>query len=219
VPAGDHFELRWLTPTVEVDLCGHATLASACVLWHVGRVKPQDPAIFSTRSGILRAKQQGDQIELDFPLTPQAAAEPPAGLLEALGVTARYVGRSRFDYLIEVESEDVLRQMAPDFRKLLAVDCRGVIVTARSAQAEFDFVSRFFAPAGGIDEDPVTGSAHCTLAHFWHDRLGKTDFKADQASARGGVIGVSMQGDRVLLRGRAIVVVEGQLTCRPPSEA
>ena len=212
IPSATGHELRWFTPAVEVDLCGHATLASACVLWHAGRLKPGDDAVFSTRSGTLTARQQGERIELDFPLTSQAPAEPPAGLLAALGITARYVGRGRFDYLIEAESDEVLRGMAPDFRRLSAVDCRGVIVTARSSDAAYDFVSRFFAPSAGIDEDPVTGSAHCTLAHFWHERLGKTDFRAYQASARGGVVGVSLRGNRVMLSGRAILVAEGCLS-------
>ncbi len=215
-PGGESFGLRWFTPAVEVDLCGHATLASAFVLWHTGRVPADEPIRFSTRSGILTAQQQDGDIGLDFPLDPQTETPAPPGLLEALGVDAKYVGQGRFDYLIEVESEALLRRMAPDFRQLAAVDCRGVIVTARSSHEPFDFVSRFFAPAAGVDEDPVTGSAHCTLAHFWQQRLGRERMKAYQASARGGVVGVSVDGDRVRLAGRAVMVFEGSLTAGSP---
>jgi PhzF family phenazine biosynthesis protein len=215
-PGGESFELRWFTPAVEVDLCGHATLASAFVLWHAGFAPAGEPIRFSTRSGILTARQRDEAIELDFPLDKQTETPPPQGLLEALGVDAKYVGRGRFDYLIEVESEDLLRRMLPDFRRLAAVDCRGVIVTARSSREPFDFVSRFFAPAAGVDEDPVTGSAHCTLAHFWQQRLGRERLTAYQASARGGVVGVSVDGDRVRLAGRAVMVFEGSLTVGAP---
>ncbi len=200
VAKGSDFELRWFTPAVEVDLCGHATLASAKALYHTGRVPPMQPITFHTRSGALIASPQGDEIQLDFPVTPAEAAAPPAGLIEALGVTPCNVGRSKFDYLVEVEADDTLRTMTPDFRALLAVDCRGVIVTARSSDPAFDFVSRFFAPGAGIDEDPVTGSAHCTLAAYWHERLGKDELRAFQASSRGGAVGVRRVGDRVQLR-------------------
>ncbi|MEX0678683.1 MAG: PhzF family phenazine biosynthesis protein [Pirellulales bacterium] len=210
-PGPKSFDLRWFTPALEVDLCGHATLASACVLWHTGRAAVDEPIRFSTRSGILTAREQGGKIGLDFPLDPQTETRAPPGLLEALGVEAKYVGQGRFDFLVELASEAELRRMAPDFVRLAAVDCRGVIVTARSSGAPFDFVSRFFAPASGVDEDPVTGSAHCTLAHFWQKRLGRDRFQAYQASRRGGVVGVSIDGDRVLLTGRAVLVFEGRL--------
>lgn len=216
-PEGEQFALRWFTPAVEVDLCGHATLASACVLWHTARAPRDEPIRFSTRSGILTARLAGDgQIGLDFPLDRQRETPPPPGLLDALGVAARYVGRGRFDYLIELESEAVLREMAPDLRRLAAVDCRGVIVTAQSAGGEFDFVSRFFAPSAGVDEDPVTGSAHCTLAHYWQQRLGQDQFRAYQASARGGVVAVGIQGDRVYLGGHAVLVFEAVLSLDVP---
>jgi PhzF family phenazine biosynthesis protein len=205
------FDLRWLTPQVEVDLCGHATLASAFVLWHSGRAPLERPISFNTRSGTLTAARRGDAIELDFPLQTAAETTPPTGLLEALGTSATYVGKGSFDYLVEVESEKALRAVSPDFRKLARLPVRGVIVTAPSSRDEFDFVSRFFAPASGIDEDPVTGSAHCTLAAHWRERTGKCEFKAYQASARGGSIGVRIDGQRVLLTGRAVLVVEGQL--------
>jgi PhzF family phenazine biosynthesis protein len=206
----DHFDLRWFTPRVEVDLCGHATLAPAHVLWQEGQAAGEEIR-FSTRSGILKAIRRGDGIELDFPLKPEAAAEAPPGLLEALGVAAKYVGKNQFDYLVEVESEAALRRIAPDFKRLAAVPVRGVIVTSRSADPRFDFVSRFFAPAAGIDEDPVTGSAHCCLGDFWQKRLGKSKFLAYQASARGGVVKVRVVKDRAFLGGTAVTVAKGQL--------
>jgi PhzF family phenazine biosynthesis protein len=194
-----------------VDLCGHATLASAHVIWQEGLAKPAEEICFSTRSGILKASRQDDDIVLDFPLKPEQPAVAPTGLKEALGVSPVYVGKSQFDYLVEVESEVVLRGMSPDFKCLAAVSARGIIVTSRSADRRFDFVSRFFAPAAGIDEDPVTGSAHCCLGDFWRKRLGKTDFVAYQASARGGVIRIRVTPERALLAGRAVTVVRGEL--------
>jgi PhzF family phenazine biosynthesis protein len=210
VKNADGFELRWFTPTVEVALCGHATLASAHVLWQQSHAAG-DEIHFSTRSGILKAIRRGDEIELDFPVKPEEEAQAPPGLLEALGVSATYVGRNQFDYLVEVESEVALRGIAPDFRRLAAVPVRGVIVTSRSASTRFDFVSRFFAPASGVDEDPVTGSAHCCLGDFWRKRLGKTEFTAFQASPRGGVVKVRVVKDRVFLGGKAVTVARGEL--------
>ena len=206
----DQFGLRWFTPKVEVDLCGHATLASAHVLWQQGEAAG-DEIRFSTRSGVLRAVRHGDDIELDFPLKPEAATEAPPGLLSSLGVSARYVGRNQFDYVVEVESEAALRRIAPDFKSLAAVPVRGIIVTSRAADARFDFVSRFFAPASGVDEDPVTGSAHCCLGDFWRKRLGKAEFVAFQASARGGVVKVRVVKDRAFLSGKAVTVARGEL--------
>jgi PhzF family phenazine biosynthesis protein len=206
----DHFDLRWFTPKVEVDLCGHATLASAHVLWQQGQAT-SDEIRFSTRSGILKAIRHGDDIELDFPVKPETPADAPSGLLEALGASAKYVGKNQFDYLVEVESEAALRRLAPDFKRLATVPVRGIIVTSQSANPKFDFVSRFFAPASGVDEDPVTGSAHCCLGDFWRKRLGKTEFVAFQASARGGVVKVRVQGDRAFLGGRAVIVAKGEL--------
>jgi PhzF family phenazine biosynthesis protein len=210
VREGDSFRLRWFTPAVEVDLCGHATLASARVLWDQRLAEANSAIEFLTRSGPLRARPAGEEIELDFPLTPQHAVEAPAELLAALGTRAVYVGRN-FDYLVEVANETELRDLAPDFRALGKVECRGVIVTARAENSRFDFVSRFFAPGAGIDEDPVTGSAHCTLAHYWGQKLGSTRMRAYQASRRGGRIGIEIRGERVLLRGPAQIVVRGQL--------
>ena len=210
-PRGDGFGLRWFTPAVEVDLCGHATLASAHVLWESERVRPSESIRFHTKSGLLTAERRGDWIELDFPSTPEEAADTPPGLAEALGGEPLYVGRSRFDYLVELDSEEAVARLRPDFARLAAISTRGVIVTARSARPDFDFVSRFFAPAVGIDEDPVTGSAHCCLGPFWSRRLGKEDFLARQISARGGVVKVRLEGDRVLLAGQAVTVLQGDL--------
>src|SRR5262245_16863410 len=159
-PEADGYRLRWMTPTVEVDLCGHATLASAHVLWEQGLLEPNARARFQTRSGLLTADRHAGGVELDFPATPPAAAAPPRGLLEALGVGARFVGKTRFDYFVEVDAEATVRGLRPDFAALRKLDVRGVIVTAQAANAAFDFVSRFFAPGAGIDEDPATGSSH-----------------------------------------------------------
>lgn len=211
VPNAQGFDLRWFTPKVEVDLCGHATLASALVVSHLGLQAGRPEILFSTRSGILKARCQKDRIQLDFPIKPATAAQSPPGLVEALGITPQYVGKNQFDYLVEVESDAVVRSMAPDFKQLSTVACRGIIVTARSADPRFDFVSRFFAPAAGVDEDPVTGSAHCCLADFWRKRLGRDTFVAYQASARGGVVHVEVRQDRVLLGGQAVIVAQGEL--------
>ena len=209
-PEGNDYRLRWFTPAVEVDLCGHATLAAAHVLWENGHLKRSLPARFQTRSGLLTCTLRGHWIEMDFPSTPVEAVETPAELHAALGTEILYTGRSRFDYLVEVASETVLRSLTPDFQRLRGYPVRGVIVTAR-ADADHDFVSRFFAPASGIDEDPVTGSAHCALAPFWAERTGQTQMIGFQASARGGVVKVKLQGDRVLLQGQAVTVLRGEL--------
>ncbi len=208
----DIWLLRWFTPLKEVDLCGHATLASAHVLWESGRLPPGEPAWFETRSGTLKAIRRDVRIEMDFPALPVRAEDAPPGMLEALGVAAqaaRFVGTSRFDRLVEVESEEVVRDLQVDFARLAQVDARGVIVTARGA--EYDFVSRCFYPAFGIDEDPVTGSAHCALAPYWGKRLSKQELRAFQASPRGGVVTVRTVGDRVTLGGCAVTVFRGQV--------
>jgi PhzF family phenazine biosynthesis protein len=216
VPQGDGWNLRWLTPTVEVDLCGHATLASAHVLWETGRLAPDRIAQFHSRSGLLTAQRRDGDIKLDFPATPARPCDAPAGLCEALGCSPRFVGFNDTDYLVEVEDEDAVRRLSPDFTRLSTLKVRGVIVTGRPTRsAGFDFVSRFFAPASGVNEDPVTGSAHCTLGPFWAGRLDKPNLVAFQASARGGVLKVGVRGERVLLVGRAVTVLRGELLHGP----
>jgi PhzF family phenazine biosynthesis protein len=210
-PRGGDFHLRWFTPTTEVDLCGHATLASAHVLWTEERVAPDASIRFHTKSGVLTAARAGDLIELDFPSEPPVAGPAPDGLAAALGVIPTWVGRNRMDYLVEVASEEIVRRLMPDMKALGAIEGRGVIVTARSASPSHDFVSRFFGPAVGVDEDPVTGSAHCCLGPYWAEKLGKTDLLGYQASARGGTVRVSVRHPRVILGGRAVTVYRGAL--------
>jgi predicted PhzF superfamily epimerase YddE/YHI9 len=212
VPRGQSFGLRWFTPRVEVDLCGHATLAAAHALWETHVLDPRQEAHFSTKSGKLAVRRLADGwLELDFPALPAAPAAPPAGLLEALGVEASYVGRSRFDYLVEVADAGLVRGLAPDLPRLARVDCRGAIVTAPADEPGADFVSRFFAPAVGVDEDPVTGSAHCVLAPHWAARLGRDRLDALQVSARGGRLRTALAGDRVRIAGQAVTVLRGEL--------
>jgi predicted PhzF superfamily epimerase YddE/YHI9 len=212
IPQGrTEYGLRWFTPAVEVALCGHATLASAHALWEQDH-SPRATITFHSRSGPLTATPlPSGEIELDFPTRPATTTEPPDGMLDALGAAARWVGSNSDDYLVEVGSRAELLGLRPDFRRLAAARCRGVIVTARSDDPRFDFVSRFFAPAAGIDEDPVTGSAHCCLSEYWGERLGKTEMTGYQASARGGVVRVSRRGTRVGLAGRAVTVTRGAL--------
>jgi PhzF family phenazine biosynthesis protein len=207
---GDGYRLRWFTPTVEVDLCGHATLASAHVLWEEGHLALDAQARFYTRSGLLTADCRDGWIELDFPMTPEEPVTPPPALAEALGVTPRYVGQSRFDYLVELDAEETLRALQPDFAQLQTLPVRGVIVTCPAASSDYDFVSRFFAPRVGVNEDPVTGSAHCCLAPFWSRRLGRETLIGYQASARGGVVRVRCAGSRVYLGGQAVTVLRGE---------
>jgi len=209
---GDGWSLRWFTPAVEVDLCGHATLASAHALISEGLLAANETARFHTRSGILTASRDGEWIELNFPATRDKQTDAPAGLVESLGVARpRYVGRNKFDYIIELDSEDAVRKVKPDYAQLRGVQARGVIVTSRASNGGYDFVSRFFAPAVGVDEDPVTGSAHCCLTPFWASRLGKTEMLAFQASRRGGIMRVRLDGDRVRLGGRAVTILRGEL--------
>jgi PhzF family phenazine biosynthesis protein len=211
LPRGDGFGLRWFTPIVEVDLCGHATLASAHYLWEQGHLAADQPARFHTRSGLLTAEKKGNWIEMDFPATP-AAPDASAGFLEAaLGAKAVYVGRTRFDFVVEVGSEEAVRALRPDFEALRKLKTRGVIVTSRASGSGYDYVSRFFAPGAGIDEDPVTGSAHSCLGPFWKERLGRDGLTGFQASPRGGFVRTRCVGDRVLISGQAVTVFRGEL--------
>ncbi|MBT8091730.1 MAG: PhzF family phenazine biosynthesis protein [Gammaproteobacteria bacterium] len=210
-PLQSGFGLRWFTPRVEVDLCGHATLAAAHALWSEGIVDGMDHITFYTASGVLSCVQNAPFIELDFPATPAEPASPDEALDEILGVQPTFFGRSRFDALVVVDSEKTVRALRPDFAQLGQLPFRGVIVTSKPDDPTFDFVSRFFAPAAGVDEDPVTGSAHCCLGPYWSERLGKNKFTACQASSRGGVLTVEIAGDRVLLGGQAVTVFKGTL--------
>src|SRR5881397_1200483 len=210
-PENEGYRLRWFTPTIEMALCGHATLASAHVLWEEGRLPADRQARFHTQSGLLTADRRGEWIELDFPATPPAPAVAPPGLAAALRVGTRWIGRSKFDYLVEVDSEDVVRGLKPDLAAVERVDARGIIVTSHAATPGFEFVSRFFAPQSGVPEDPVTGSAHCALAPYWSAKLGKNELRALQASPRGGELHLRLVGDRVMLGGQAVTVLRGEL--------
>jgi predicted PhzF superfamily epimerase YddE/YHI9 len=211
VPRPDGYDLRWMTPAIEVDLCGHATLASAHVLWEEGYLAPGAQARFHTRSGLLLAERRCDWIELDFPATPAEPAPPPPGLLESLGIPAVFTGRTCFDYFVEAPSAEAVRALDPDFTALGRISARGVIVTAPSDTPEYDFISRFFAPSAGVNEDPVTGSAHACLAPYWLPRLDKPALVGYQASARGGVIRVRMESGRVRIGGQAVTVLHAEL--------
>jgi phenazine biosynthesis protein PhzF family len=208
----DGFNLRWFTPTVEVELCGHATLASAHALWEIGYLNPKEQARFFTKSGLLTAALTDDWIEMNFPVEPETAASAPPDLSRALGVGFTYVGKNRFDYLVEIDSEESIRRINPDFSLLATIPMRGVIVTSPSSSTEYDFVSRFFAPQVGVNEDPVTGSAHCCLGPYWGARLGKHETVGYQASSRGGIVRVRMDKDRVYLGGQAVTVLRGELS-------
>jgi len=214
VPLGNcEFDLRWMTPQVEVDLCGHATLATAAALLDAEQLSQGQTAHFHTRSGILSAFVLGEQIELDFPSQDVEECAVPSQLLADLGLRSEpilFCGRAADDWLLRVEP-DALERARPDFKKLARHDARGVIITAQSASGETDFVSRFFAPRLGIDEDPVTGSAHTKLATFWAARLGKTHLKAAQLSERGGRLELEVRGERVGITGRCALRARGQL--------
>ena len=215
---GGEYGLRWFTPAVEVALCGHATLASAAVLWRRGAA--EETLVFHSRSGPLRCSRRDGWIEMDFPSTPPSPCEPLAGLEEALGVQPRWLGRSRFDVVVEVADEEAVRAARPDFRRLARVEARGVMLTAAAApESAHDFVGRFFAPRAGVAEDPVTGSAHCCLAPFWAERLGRRELVGLQVSQRGGTVRMRVEGDRVTLAGLARHVVSGELLVppRPPA--
>jgi PhzF family phenazine biosynthesis protein len=211
VPRDGRYDLRWFTPTVEVDLCGHATLASAHVLWEAGRLRADQDARFETRSGLLSARRAGEWIEMDFPADPPAEITLAEGLPQILGCIPVWAGRGRFDLFVEVDSEETVRALKPRLNALAVLPYRGMVVTARCSSGKYDFVSRFFGPAAGIDEDPVTGSAHCALAPYWHRRLGRDEMMGFQASARGGEVRVRPSGERVLLAGKAVTVLRGEL--------
>ena len=207
VEQDDGYNLRWFTPAAEVDLCGHATLASAHILWEQGLLQADRTARFHTRSGLLSAVRKNSWIEMDFPAEPEKPADFPEDVFEAFGANALYVGKNRFDFLLEFESAATIHKMTPNFSLLSTIPGRGFMVTSHSDEDRYDFISRFFAPAFGINEDPVTGSAHCCLGPYWAEKLGKNELTGYQASARGGVVGVRVGDERVYLSGQAVTVM------------
>ncbi len=210
----DGYNLRWFTPATEVPLCGHATLASSHVLWSENHLSPDESARFHTKSGLLIAKKQQDWIELDFPANPSEPTSTPAELSEALGVPVKTVMKNSLGYLVEVESEELVRNIEPNFTALAHLFPKVIVTSVAENSSEFDFVSRFFCPGLGINEDPVTGAAHCCLAPYWRNKLNKDEFLAYQASSRGGVVKVKYPGkDRVFLRGQAVTVLRGEIIC------
>jgi PhzF family phenazine biosynthesis protein len=209
--ARDGHDLRWFSPVAELTLCGHGTLAAAHVLWETAGLAPTETARFVTRSGPLYATSRDGWVSIDLPAEVAMATAAPIGLLDALGAKARWVGRNRLDYVIEVEDEAAVAALAPDLGALAAIETRGVIATARASTPGIDFVSRFFAPRVGIPEDAVTGSAHCCLAPLWASRLGTSRLTARQLSRRGGLVRASVEGERVVLSGQAVTVLRGEL--------
>jgi PhzF family phenazine biosynthesis protein len=210
VPSNGDYRLRWFTPGIEVPLCGHATLASAAVI--LSRIEPaRTQVVFHSASGPLTVKRNGAGYIMDFPSRPSERIPVPRGLAAALGVTPVEVTENDFNYLALLKDEETLRGAAPDMAALIAIGKPGVIITAPGGDQQYDFVSRYFAPVKGIPEDPVTGSAHCMLAPFWAERLGKTDFTAFQASARGGKVLCRLRGDRTELEGECVFYLEGQV--------
>ena len=206
------FNLRWFTPQAEVDLCGHATLASSHILWQTGISLKNEPINFHTKSGVLTSVNKGnDSYEMDFPAIEQDVIDFPHELEMALGIKPQYVGMTKWNYIVELGNEEEVRNVQPDFDMLEKLPGWGTIITAKSAMKGYDFVSRFFAPEKGIKEDPVTGSAHCVLGPFWQKRLEKNEFKAYQASQRGGTVGVRVEGDRVFLSGKAITILTAEM--------
>jgi PhzF family phenazine biosynthesis protein len=210
-PIAEGFGLRWFSPTTELTLCGHGTLASAHVLWEAGQLAPDAAAHFETRAGRLSARRVEGRIELDFPADEVTSTEAPSVLLRALGATPTFVGRTPRDYLVELGSEAEVRALTPDLALLRQVETRGLIATSQATTAGFDVVSRFFAPSAGVGEDAVTGSAYCTLGPYWQRRLGKSELRAYQASARGGVVRVRVVGSRAFIAGQAVTVLRGEI--------
>jgi PhzF family phenazine biosynthesis protein len=211
VKTKDGFNLRWFTPSAEVDLCGHATLASSHILWETGVCGKDEPISFHTKSGVLTAVNKGDVIEMDFPAIEQDVIDYPLELETALGIRPVYVGMTKWNYVVELENEGEVRGVEPNYDMLTALPGWGTIITAKADMKGYDFVSRFFAPEKGVKEDPVTGSAHCALGPFWQKRLEKNEFKAYQASQRGGTVGVRVEADRVFLSGNAVTVLKAEM--------
>ncbi len=208
VRSGSDYSLRWFTPRVEVPLCGHATLATAAVVME--RLEPdRKVAAFHSASGLLTVRRTGDGYVMDFPARPSESIAAPAGLADALGAAPVEVRVNQFNYMVLLPSEKAVPTLAPDLAAVARLDRPGIIVTT-AGEREYDFVSRYFAPAKGIPEDPVTGAAHCMLAPYWAERLNKTDFRAFQASPRGGEVVCRLRGDRVELEGKCVFYLEGE---------
>ena len=210
VREGSNYALRWFTPTVEVDLCGHATLAAGHIVFRFIEPKRESVSFHTTKAGTLVVTRRADMLVMDFPARPAVPVAPPSGLLAALGGAAREVLRAR-DHLVVYDSVAEVAALNPDLAALANVDCWAVIVTAPGENG-IDFVSRFFAPAQGVPEDPVTGSSHCTLTPYWSNRLDKTELEARQLSRRGGALSCALQGDRVSIAGRAVLYLEGHIS-------
>ncbi|KAA3635091.1 MAG: PhzF family phenazine biosynthesis protein [Calditrichaeota bacterium] len=210
-PEKNGYNLRWFTPAVEVELCGHATLASAHIIWEVNKFPHDKEISFYTQSGELNAAYTKDGIQLDFPSKEAEEVAAPDRLLEALGVNAVYIGKSKFDYLVELNSADEIRNCNPNFSELKKLQVRGIMITAKSDENRYDFISRFFAPGAGVDEDPVTGSAHCTLTPYWAKKMNKSVLRAYQASKRGGELLVRFNGERTNLIGNAVTMMKFEL--------
>lgn len=208
--SSDGFMLRWFTPRAEVDLCGHATLASAHLLWEEG-ITNEPEIIFHTKRSLLKARKHGLWIEMDFPAEPDEETKAPELLREALGVPLKYIGKNRIDYIVEVDDEQTVKDLQPDINMMKNITTRGVLVTAKADDEDTDFVSRCFFPAIGISEDPVTGSAHCCLGPYWAKKLDKTQLNARQVSERGGELRLKVLGERILIYGQAVTVIKGEL--------
>jgi PhzF family phenazine biosynthesis protein len=210
--ANSDFSIRWFTPTVEVPLCGHATLASAHILWEEDLVPCEKPITFHGQEELLTARREADWICLDFPALPVEESTAPVGLSDAFHCRPVSIHRNRFGtYLLELDSEKTVRELRPDFGRLRDSACDACIATARSDSDSCDFVSRFFGPGMGLDEDPVTGAAHCSLTPYWAERLEKSELVGHQVSKRGGVVRVRLRGDRVDLLGQALTVMQGEM--------
>ncbi len=210
-PLGNAFSLRWFTPLKEVDMCGHATLASAHILWQQGIADKQDTIHFDTLSGELTATLQNDCIELDFPRLSLKPIETPRELIEILGITPTFSAMFGEKHLFEIEDQQQLEQLTPDFSALKSIPARGVSITCKSRDSKYDFVSRYFAPWVGINEDPANGSSHCALTPYWANHFGKNELTAYQASERGGELTLRLAGDRVKISGKAITVLKAEL--------
>ncbi|OMP67848.1 PhzF family phenazine biosynthesis protein [Domibacillus epiphyticus] len=210
--AGEEFQLRWFTPSTEIPICGHGTLASGYFLWENKYVQKEQSIHFQTKSGVVTANLVDDWVQLWFPALYEKEVETPEFLVEALGVKPVYIGQNQYDLLVEVASEEMVREMNPDIELISRMSVRGVIVTARSDTPDLDFVSRFFSPAQGLNEDYVTGSAHCCLGPYWKKKMGKHDFTAYQSSERGGLLKVNVEGNKVRIAGKVTSILDGRLT-------